>query len=148
MIKKIVLLATIVGAMSITGNAQELGVRFGNFGGNNVAIDGVFSLGDFSRIHADVSFGGGVGIDALYDFINQPIGGAEGLNWYLGVGASVFIGDNYFGLGVPGEIGLEYRFEGAPIALGIDWRPTFILIENTDFYADSFGFNARYVFGN
>jgi len=31
-----------------------------------VAIDGVFSLGEFTRLHADVSFGDGLGIVMLF----------------------------------------------------------------------------------
>ena len=54
--------------LAFNSQAQELGLRFGNVNGNNVALDGVFALGDFSRIHADVRFGnGGVGIDALWN---------------------------------------------------------------------------------
>ncbi|MEB2776611.1 outer membrane insertion C- signal [Algoriphagus sp. D3-2-R+10] len=132
-------------AAIIESNAQEVGLRFGNFYGNNVAIDGVFALGEFSRIHADVSFGnGGVGIDALWNPIYRPVGASE-FNYYLGFGPSLFIGDP-FGLGVAGEIGIEYAFDDVPIVIGADWRPTFRLIEDTDFFADVFGLNVRWRF--
>jgi hypothetical protein len=91
-------------------------------------------------------FDNSVGIDALWDFLYKPLGD-EAFNWYAGFGPSLLIGDD-FGLGVSGEIGLEYRFTGAPIALGLDWRPTFWIIDNTRFGADSFGLNIRYVFGS
>jgi len=140
------LLATIVGAMAITGKSQELGLRFGDAIGNNVAIDGIFTLGQFSRVHADVSFGNnGVGVEALYDFLYKPLEG-ESFHWYVGAGPYVFLADP-FGLGVAGEVGLEYHFNGAPIAIGADWRPAFNIVENTDFYWGGFGFNVRYVFG-
>ncbi|WP_192347223.1 outer membrane insertion C- signal [Algoriphagus sp. Y33] len=127
-------------------NAQELGIRFGNFYGNNVAVDGVFALGQFSRVHADVSFGGGgVGIDALWNPIYRPVGASE-FNYYLGFGPSMFIGDP-FSLGVAGEIGIEYPFRSVPIVIGADWRPNFRLIENTNFFADQFGLNIRWRFG-
>lgn len=42
---------------SISAQAQELGLRFGHINGNNVALDGIFSTGEFSRVHANVSFG-------------------------------------------------------------------------------------------
>lgn len=126
-------------------SAQEIGVRFGDVTGNDVAIDAVFSTGKFSRIHADVSFGnGGVGLEALYDFIYRPLG-AESFNWYLGVGPSAFIGDNFL-LGASGEVGLEYKFKGAPISLSVDWRPTLWIVDKTDFHAGGFGLNVRYVF--
>jgi len=126
--------------------AQELGVRFGDIaGGNNAAIDGVFGLGKFSRIHADLSFGEGVGIDVLWDFLYKPLGD-EAFNWYLGVGPYMRI-DDPFWLGVAFEAGLEYRFKTVPIALGGDWRPSFSIIDETDFHAGGFGINVRYIFG-
>jgi hypothetical protein len=133
-------------AASLESNAQELGVRFGNFSGNNVAIDGVFGLGKFSRIHADVSFGGnGVGIDALWNPLYRPIA-SSGFNWYAGFGPSFFLGDP-FAFGIAGEIGVEYAFSEIPIVIGADWRPNFRIVEDTDFLADQFGLNIRWRFG-
>ena len=66
MMKKLLLIFTLAVSMIVVSNAQELGVRFGNVSGGNVAVDGIFSTGQFSRIHADVSFGSGVGIDVLW----------------------------------------------------------------------------------
>lgn len=141
--KKLLLGLLFLGTVQFS-NAQELGVRFGDVLGNDIAVDAVFSAGKFSRIHADVSFGDNVGVEALYDFIYRPLGG-ESFNWYLGVGPSVLFADD-FHLGASGEVGLEYKFKGAPIALGVDWRPTFWIIEDTDFRAGGFGLNLRYVF--
>jgi hypothetical protein len=143
--KKLFVLASFI-CLSFAASSQELGLRFGDVLGNNVAIDGVFRTGK-NRIHADVSFGDGVGIEVLWDLIYKPLGG-EAFNWYLGVGPSVLIGDDPFLLGASGELGLEYRFKGAPIALGLDWRPTLVIVENTDFRAGGFGLNVRYVFGS
>lgn len=131
-------------AVSLESNAQELGIRFGNFRGNNVAVDGVFSLGEFSRVHGDVSFGSGVGIDLLWNPIYRPVGSSE-FNWYLGVGPSLYIDDPFY-LGVAGEIGIEYAFTDVPVVIGADWRPTFWIIENTKFNADIFGLNIRWRF--
>lgn len=145
--KKLLFILAIVAGVGFTTNAQEIGVRFGGTNGaGGAAIDGVFGAGQFSRIHADLGFyKGGVGIDAVWDFLFKPLGN-EAFNWYLGVGPSTYIGDDFF-LGVSGEIGLEYRFTGAPIAIGLDWRPTFWVLTETRFGADSFGLNVRYVFG-
>ncbi|WP_186756590.1 outer membrane insertion C- signal [Echinicola salinicaeni] len=142
--KKLLLLFALV-TMSYGLYAQELGVRFGD-GYNNVAVDGVFTLGQFSRVHADVNFGNGVGIEALWDFLYRPVADVDGLDWYVGVGPSMWIDDPFF-LGAAGEIGMEYHFD-FPLAIGVDWRPIFWIIEDTDFRADSFGLNIRYVFGN
>lgn len=69
-----------------SGYSQELGLRFGNALGNkgSVAVDGVFALGKFSRVHADVSFGSGVGLEALWDFAFRPISDSP-LYYYIGV---------------------------------------------------------------
>lgn len=138
--------AVLVSAIYISSNAQEVGIRFGGTNTHGgAAIDAVFSVGQFSRVHADLGFyKGGMGVDAVWDFLYKPLGD-EAFNWYLGVGPSTYIGNDFW-LGVSGEIGLEYRFN-APIALGLDWRPTFWVVKNTEFGAGSFGINVRYVFG-
>jgi hypothetical protein len=129
--------------ISLQSQAQELGLRFGNVNGNNVAIDGVFSLGDFSRVHADVSFGGGgLGIDALWNPVYEDIGDSD-FKWYAGFGPSIFLGEN-FRLGGAGEIGAEYAFSEVPITVGLDWRPYLILVEQTTFDAGGFGLNVRW----
>jgi hypothetical protein len=125
--------------------AQEIGARFGDVLGNNVAVDALFSAGKYSRIHADVSFGSGVGVEALFDFLYKPLGG-EAFYWYAGVGASMLI-DDPFMLGASGELGLSYKFNGVPISLSADWRPTFYIIEDTEFHGGGFGVNIRYVLG-
>ncbi|MCS5490924.1 outer membrane insertion C- signal [Algoriphagus limi] len=132
--------------VSVEAYSQEVGIRFGNFSGNNVAVDGVFALGEFSRIHADVSFGGGgVGIDALWNPIFKPVGSSD-FNWYAGFGPSLFLGDP-FTLGAAGEVGIEYAFADVPITIGADYRPVFVIVENTRFVGDGFGFNIRWRFG-
>lgn len=130
--------------MMVTTQAQELGIRFGDVTGGDVAVDAVFSTSEFSRVHANVSFGDGVGIDVLWDFVFRPLGG-EDLYWYAGVGPYAFLGDP-FALGAVGEIGLEYRFDSIPLVIGADWRPYFRLIDNTDLGFDFFGLNVRYRF--
>lgn len=142
--KKLFILFVFVGLCSVA-SAQELGIRFGDALGNNVAVDALFSSTKYSRIHADVSFGSGVGVEALWDFLYRPLGG-EAFYWYAGAGASMLI-DDPFMLGASGELGLSYTFNQAPISISADWRPTFYIIENTDFHAGGFGINVRYVFG-
>ena len=127
---------------SIAISAQEIGIRFGEVSGNNVAVDGVFDLNG-SRIHANVSFGDGLGLDAIYDFVHKPLDGE--LYWYAGVGGSSYIDDDFF-LGASGEIGLEYIFDSVPLVIGLDYRPTFWIIEETDFEWGGFGLNVRYRF--
>jgi hypothetical protein len=63
--KRLVFLIFLLQCMVIAGNAQEIGVRFGDVSGGNVAVDAVFGTSKFSRIHADASFGDGFAIDLL-----------------------------------------------------------------------------------
>ncbi|NOX65154.1 MAG: outer membrane insertion C- signal [Chlorobi bacterium] len=143
--KKLLLLLIALFMFATVSNAQELGIRFGVISGGNVAVDGVFALGSWSRIHAGVSFGSsGVGLDAVWDFLYKPLSG-EAFYWYAGVGAFTFLGTP-FSLGATGELGLEYRFNQIPISLSADWRPYFAIVENTSFDAGNFGINVRYIF--
>ena len=141
---KVISLSLFLGAVfSLNANAQEIGIRLGNVNGNNVAVDGVFALGDFSRVHADVSFGnGGLGIDALWNPIYDDISDTD-FKWYAGFGPSLFLADE-FKLGAAGEIGAEYEFADVPLIIGLDWRPYFILVEETTFDAGGFGLNIRW----
>ena len=130
--------------IAMTGYSQEIGARFGDALGNNIALDAVFGTGP-SRIHADLTFGNGVGIELLWDILYNQLGSSP-LNWYVGVGGSALINDPFV-FGIAGEIGLEWVIEGAPITLGADWRPVFVLTQDSRFDSGGFGFNVRYRFG-
>lgn len=143
--KKLLMLLITCLIMNNYAVAQEIGIRFGDVSGGNVAIDAIFGIAEYSRIHADVSFGNGVGIDVLWDFLYRPLGNEE-LKWYVGVGPYTRIDDPFY-LGVVAEGGLEYRFKGIPLVVGADWRPALSIIETTDFYYRGFGLNVRYVIG-
>jgi hypothetical protein len=141
--KKFVFALLTIGIITGLSQAQEIGVRFGDIVGNDVAVDFVFgSRGQ--RIHGDVSFGDGVGAEVLVDVVMRPLSG-EAFYYYLGIGPFAWIGDP-FRLGVSAELGLEYRFNSLPIAIGLDWRPALRVIDDTKFFADRFGLNIRFVF--
>ena len=127
---------------AITTQAQELGLRFGHINGNDVALDAIFSTGEFSRVHGNLSFGqNGLGLDALWNPIYDDIPDTD-FKWYAGFGPSVYLSDN-FRLGAAGEVGVEYAFSEVPITLGLDFRPYLFLVEVTEFRA-GVGFNARW----
>ncbi|MDX8338453.1 hypothetical protein SLH46_04625 [Draconibacterium sp. IB214405] len=157
-LQRIALTAILAVAGIFIGNAQEIGVRFGDVSAGSVAIDGIFSTGEFNRLHADLSFGDGVAADLLWDFFYRPLAD-EAFNWYMGVGPYLAILDEKkyyedgskdsetnFNLGAAFEIGLEYRFVDIPLALGIDYRPSLEVIDETNFHWGGFGLNVRYVF--
>lgn len=159
-LKKLLLLLTMVLGIVTVSNSQEIGVRFGDVSAGNVAIDAVFSTGDFNRLHGDISFGDVVAADLIWDFFYRPIVD-ETLNWYMGVGpylgildkdkittvdgVSTHKNETDFNLGGVFEIGLEYRFEAVPIVVGMDYRPSLEIIDKTDLHFGGFGFNIRYV---
>jgi len=157
-LQKIVLTVVLAFAGMFIGNAQELGVRFGDVSAGSVAIDGIFSTGEFNRLHADLSFGDGVAADLLWDFLYRPLGD-EAFNWYMGVGLYLALLDENkyysdgrkdnetnFNLVAAFEIGFEYRFIDIPVVLGLDYRPSLEVIDNTSFHWEGFGLNIRYVF--
>lgn len=127
-------------------SAQEIGLRFGDMTGNNVAIDGVITF-ETGRIHSNISFGDTVGIDLVYDFVLLPINKSDNLYYYLGIGLTTVFGSD-FKFGGVGEVGIEYRFSNSPIALGLDYKPAVLILEETDFIWSNFGFNVRYIFNN
>lgn len=141
--KKLIILSSFL-CCSYFGYSQEIGVRFGDVLGNNLALDAMFNTGDYHRIHVDLSFGNDFGFELLWDFAYRPFGG-EAFYYYIGVGPSILFTDPSV-FGISGELGLEYRFNTAPLALGVDWRPTYFLGDNSNFEAGGFGFNARFVF--
>ncbi len=141
--KKFLLILSLLCMITLPSYTQEVGVRFGNISGGNVALDAVFSTSKLSRIHADLSFGDGVAIDLIWDFHYKPLGN-EAFDWYIGVGPYSFLG-NPFELGLIAEIGLEYHFKGIPLAIGGDWRPFLRIIDNTDVGWNGFGLNVRLV---
>mgnify|MGYP000452916785 FL=1 len=76
---------------AITTQAQELGLRFGHINGNDVALDAIFSTGEFSRVHGNLSFGkNGLGLDALWNPIYGDIPDTD-FKWYAGFGPSVYL---------------------------------------------------------
>ncbi len=79
----------------------------------------------------------------------------EGLQWYYGAGASVYIWtfDNAFiensastSYGINGYLGLDYKVPGKPVAISIDWVPTFFLNGYGSGFGSGYGgIGVRYV---
>jgi len=142
-IVKILIAFIFVIIATVNTNAQEIGIRGGDLSGGNIAFDAALLTGEFSRIHADISFGEDIGIDLIWDFIYLPLVD-EALYIYSGVGPYFLFADP-FTMGAAGEIGFEYRFDSVPIALGIDWRPLYSITKETEFIPKGYGFNLRFI---
>ncbi|MEO5905329.1 MAG: hypothetical protein ABIQ11_01290, partial [Saprospiraceae bacterium] len=97
-----------------------------------------------------------------YTFLNPgvmyqyhfPISGVDGLSWYVGAGASIYLynyKDNYcpdcdgLAFGLNGVLGLDYKFANAPINLSADWLPSIVIGGNfTGFGGGNGALAARY----
>ncbi|HEY1009019.1 MAG: hypothetical protein ACO1NS_03860 [Daejeonella sp.] len=156
--KKLLLLCLTAGLLLITrsnANAQSyenaIGVRVGSYNGvsfktfiqANKALDftlAVRSNNNFRRVL----------LTGLYE-VHNPIGGAPGLLWYYGGGASVgsYKADNFDGelfLSADGVLGLDYKINGAPLNLAVDWRPRLALTPDTNFWTGDVGLAIRLTF--
>ena len=125
--------------------AREVGISFGDVFDNTMAIDRLFTVGEVCRVHAHLSFGHGVIVEALCDFLYRPNGG-QAFNWYLGLGHYMLIDDPFY-LGFSGKLAVHYHFNQVPVQVSAERRPTFWLIEETEFRGGGFGVNVRYLFG-
>jgi hypothetical protein len=143
--------------MSATNaNAQEyknaIGGRFGSY--NGVSFKTGLNKGAMLELIGNFRSNSGyswVQLTGLYEVYN-PIGGAPGLNWYYGGGASIgsvktkHTDNSDIYLGANGVLGLDYKFNGAPINLSLDWIPTLRLTPDTDFYSGDIGLGVRFTF--
>ena len=86
---------------------------------------------------------------------HKAIESVEGLQWYVGGGASAFFWnyDNGFldpgsntSIGLLGTLGLDYVFAEAPVNLSVDWMPFFFLNGYDSGFGGGYGaLSARYV---
>jgi hypothetical protein len=123
--------------MRIEAGDGDTGVGFNakHFFGSNAAIDANLLFYD-----AD-----GIGLGAELQW-NDRIKGAEGLDWYLGLGPNFLFYDNITFVQLRPVAGLDYKIPSAPIDFAFDWRPMFTLNHGSDFSAARFGISLRYAF--
>ncbi len=92
-------------------------------------------------------------LTGLYEY-HQPIPGAPGLDWYIGLGAH--IGgiykerdkhENAFLLGADLIGGVEYIFPTVPFNVSLDWKPSFNFNNDyNDYWFSGFALSLRYTF--
>lgn len=148
------------------GYKTGIGLRGGYEGGLTIkhfiredrALEGILSRG----------WGyGGFRITGLYE-IHKPFPGANGLDWFFGIGGHVgFYNDRYYDydcdnggyydndgdwrkckdryttIGIDGILGLEYQFNEIPFSIGVDIKPYFDLVGRGDHFGDG-AFSIRY----
>lgn len=158
--RKLFIFAIMLGLFSLGAQAQNyqtgLGARLGYFNGitlkhfvsNSNAIEGIASF----RWQ-------GFALTGLYEW-QKPISGANGLDYFLGLGGHIGVWDNdhYYWhnadrengnfaiVGVDFIIGLEYTFAEVPFNIGLDWKPALNLIGDDHWWGDGAALSIRYTF--
>lgn len=135
-------------------NPHAIGVRLGGGTYSGAEISYQHGLGSANRLEFDLGFNNGnhwnaVNLAGTYQW-DWNI--TEGLNWFVGPGASLGWWsakneDGYFGLGIGGQIGLEYDFKslGAPILVSLDTRPMWDLLGTNSGFNWGAALGIRYV---
>lgn len=152
----------LLAAFSQVGSAQRyssaVGARLGyplslsykTFVSESTAVEGILGYRGFSG-YSWITIGA-----ALQK--HNAIGDVDGLAWYYGGGASVFLfnfDNDFFGdnssttsFGIQGYLGLDYRFADIPLNLSVDWVPTFFVNGFGSGFGGGYGaLAARYILG-
>lgn len=151
--KVFIILFLAVTALTTTVHAQNYktaaGVRLGyengitlkNFFARSSAFEGILS---FSPRYFNLT--------ALYEY-QQPIPGARGFDWYVGLGGHIGgINKNKkkdngaFLIGADLIGGVEYTFPTAPFCVSLDWKPWFNFNDYNDYWFHGFALSLRYRF--
>lgn len=101
--------------------------------------------------NVQVMFGDNIttlGADYTY---NESISGANGLNWFVGVGPQLsfvdggrYGGDDSTYFAIRPQAGLEYKIPSAPLAFHFDWKPWWNLSNDSNFEAGRFTLGFKY----
>ena len=154
--KKIFLLSVIAIVFAATNsfaqsykNSIGLGLDFGD-GSTLVGPSYKHFFTGKDAVQADLLFSDNtVWLGGYYQY-HQPIEGASGLKWYLGLGPQLAFVDgyieNYTVVLLRPMAGLDYKIAKTPIALNLDWRPSAQLNHGSGFEAARFGLGFRFTF--
>ena len=162
--KKLVLLFSMLVLLAVSNGlkaqVQDYKSAIGLRLGSPLAASYKFFISDPAAIELYVGFRSYSSIG--YTFINPgamyqyhfEIPSIDGLAWYVGGGASVYLysykasfgtAGAGFGFGINGVLGLDYKFANAPINLSVDWLPTIVIGgDYTGFGAGYGALSARY----
>jgi hypothetical protein len=142
----------IYSASNAQGYRNAIGGRFGTANG----ITFKTTLGGNKMLDLIANFRSNDGYDyfrvtGLYEIYN-PIQGAQGLNYYYGLGGSVgsrtrkWDDKNQAYLAIDGVLGLDYKFAEVPLNLSLDWKPAIELAPGTEFDSSGLGLSIRFTF--
>lgn len=155
-LKKLLFAALLMAAFTTSIHAQgyntALGLRLGYDSG--LTLKHFFrpaSAGEFILAASSHHFA----LTGLYEY-QQPIPGAPGLDWFVGIGAHIgsyndhhhhhHHHDDGFLLGADLIGGIEYLFPRAPFNISLDWKPSINFINDNDYWYSGFALSLRYTF--
>ena len=136
--KKIILILSFAMGFAVSLNSQEnkslIGLRLG-YDAQEIS----YQLPLVRTIRLELTLGAntyghnqagklcrGVGLNGLFQWVNDLPFLSTGLKWYLGVGANVLdhgsVSRGLYGTGIMGQLGVEYIFN-SPWQLSLDYRP-------------------------
>lgn len=138
-----IMLCCVFAAQSQSSYKSAIGLRFGY----PLSVSYKHFISDPGAIEVFAGFRNYSGyswfnVAGLYEH-HSAISSVEGLQWYVGGGASAFFWNFDAGIydgsstsfGIMGALGLDYKFANAPFELSVDWLPTFFL----NGYGNGFG---------
>lgn len=163
--KRILFSVLIMAGFAVAAEAQSytnaIGLRLGvpnsvsfkHFLNEKGAVE-VF--GGFRNYGSGIYNYGWFNVGAMYQH-HTPIADVEGLQWYVGGGASAYFwhydtgfaeaGSNT-SIGIMACLGLDYKFADLPLNLSIDWVPVFFANGYGNGFSAGYGnISARYVLG-
>ena len=140
---------------------HEIGVEVNQkFGRISPSLNYLFSITPQHQLDFTASFSGG--FSSQQNFLSATFSAyykhkwniVEGLNWYIGPGASIDYARNsnlefqstYLGIGM--QTGMEYDFSkhNVPIVIGMDVTPEYKFGQSSSFFDLNAGFSVRFKF--
>lgn len=123
------------------------GLSLKYFMGDNASLQGVIGGYGWGYKNGNDYYydGGGIGIsgDYLWEMPALTNNEAFELGWAAGLGPSVSLSDNWFGLGVHGTLGLEFNFNPIPIDLVLEYKPGIYVVPGVGADLWNFGGHIR-----
>lgn len=152
--KRIITIIVAVMAIGVfNGNAQSdytfaagLGLDMGS-GATFIGPSAKYFFSDESAVQAEITFESiFTSITGLYEY-HGDITNVDGLKWFAGGGASIWLGSNGFGsaFALRPTVGLDYKISDVPLAFSFDWRPLIGIGDNIGSEVAFFGLGVRYV---
>jgi len=145
--KKAFLILIAVFSITLFAGAQDynngIGIRGGYYNGltfkhfisSGSALEGLL----FSSVGR-----GGFELTGLYEKHKNAFD-VDRLNWYYGGGAHIGFYDMNV-VGIDFILGIEYNISEIPVNIGLDWKPSFDIIGDSQFWGDGAALSIRYIF--